>query len=327
MAQSLIEKSRLVVMKNSRRNITATAGGTIGIPIDRDGGLIDEIVLKITASAAFQVAPTAVDVRQIIERINLRSNAGDLIKSLSGQQVYDMARLTEKQATPIFAPGAGGGATGSVIYSQELHFEFDGAYFDALGSLKSDDLSKLDLEIIVASAAKLQAAAFVGSTLAAVPNVVVTVDPEIYARPEMAAREDVGVQNHFLSGRELANASTGVQTIELDPSNMTRFIGLHVDDMTGGASAPVPSDTIVGSVRVTQGARILADTDFRAMRFATEQKRGLNVTGFGVIDFGDQNVAFAQLDASPVQIQIEVLPGSPTWRLQLSQDMAKVKPL
>lgn len=323
MATSFIEKTRRAVLKNSRRNVSAGAGGTIGIPIDRDGGLIDEIVLKCTLSAAFTVDPTAVDVRQFIERINLRSNTGDLIKSLSGQQVYDMARLTEDPSTVRQTLGGGAGATSTWQFSVELHHELDGAYFDAVSSLKTAGLSKLDLEVIVASQAKLSGCAFTGETFAGAPAILLTVDPEIYCRPEMAFREDVGTQDHFLTSREDSSPVTGVRTVELDPSNMTRFIGLHVDTVAGGVNAAIPSDAVIGTVKLTQAGRILVDTDYAALRDATEQKRGINVTGFAAIDFGDQNGAFAALSDAPVQLQFEVLAGSPAWRVQVTQDYVK----
>jgi hypothetical protein len=326
MGTSFIPKTMRAVLKNSRRNVVNnTFGGVTGIPIDRDGGLIDEIVLRVSISAAFQVAASAVDVRQFIERVNLRSNRGDLVKSLSGQQLYDMARLTEKQATPVFVPGAGGGATGSVDFSVEIHAEFDGAYFDAAGSLKSADLSKLDLEIVWASQAKMQGIGFIGSTFAAAPALVCTVDVENYVRPDMALRGDCGTHDHLLTSRESSNTVTGMQTIELDPSCITRFIGLHVDNVAGGVNAAVPSDAILGSVKITQGSRILCDSDFTSLRFGTEQKRDLNITGFAVVDFGDQNAAWAELDASPIFLQFEVLAGSPAWRVQVTQDYAKMK--
>lgn len=323
MATSFIEKTRRAVLKNSRRNVTAGAGGTIGIPIDRDGGLIDEIVLKCTLSAAFAVDPTAYDVRQMIERINLRSNTGDIVKSLSGQQLYDMARLTEGFATPVQTLGGGGGATSSWIFSVEIHHELDGAYYDSVSSLKTTDLSKLDLEVIVASQTKLAGSAFTGETFAAAPAILMSIDPELYVRPEMAFREDVGTQDHFLTSREDANTVTGVRTMELDPLNMTRFIALHVDNIAGGADVAIPSDAIIGSVKLVQAGRILADTDFRAMRFATTQKRGRDITGFAVLDWGDFNGAFAELTAAPVQLQYEIVTGAPAWRVQVTQDYVK----
>lgn len=327
MSTSFIEKTRLAILKNSRRNQSAGIGGTIGIPIDRDGGLIEEIVLKITVSAAFAVAATSVDVRQFIERLNLRSNTGDLIKSVSGQQIYDMARLTERQATPVFTPGAGGGATGTVIYALELHHELDGAYFDSVSSLKTGDLSKLDLEVVVTNITKAGTIGFVGGTFAAVPAFLMSIDAEVYVRPEMAYRSDIGSQDHFLQAREDSGTVTGVRTIELDPSNWTRFITLHVDDISagGGVNAAVPSDAIVGTIKMTQGSRILVDTDFRAARFATEQKRDKNITGFIALDWGDQNGAFCELDNSPVQLQYEILAGSPAWRVQVAQDYVRNK--
>lgn len=325
MAQSLIPKTTGVKIKNSERLKSAGFGGQIGIKIDRDGGILNEIALSITAQANFLVAPTSVDVRQLIEKINLRSSTGDIIKSLSGQQAYDLARIHEDPAPVTFVPGAGAGGLGYVNFGLELHLELDGAYYDMASSIRGSDVSKLDVEIIPTNQVKAQTIGFIGSTFAAAPNFVMSVDVELFTRPGMAGRADVSYQDHYVTARSDTGTVSGVRTIELDPSNLTREITIHTDDVSAGTNAAVPSDALVGTVTIRQGSRILLDSDFASLRKDTMRKHGLDITGFAVISFGDQHTEFAELNKTPVQIQYEIAAAAPAYRVEIAQDYVKNK--
>ena len=322
MSTSFTPKTRLARIKNSQRNVTGAAGQSIGIRIDRDSGLIEEISLIVTAQANIATnPPTGCDVRQFIERVNLRSNIGDLVKSVSGQELYDFMRLNENTIAPITAYGAGGGALASVVYSLNLQMLMKDAYYDLVSAVKGGETSKLDIEVIPTSAAKAAAVGFTGYT-GAMSNFQLTVDVELWVRPDMATAPHVGVQDHYLTSREDSSTTAGTKTLELDPSNKTRHICIHVDDMTT-ANTPVPSDAIVGTVKVTQGGKLIADTDFTTLRLNTQRENNLNIKGFAVIDFGDQNQAWPELTSSPVQVQYQILSGSPSYRVQVTQDYVK----
>lgn len=324
MAQTLIPLTQEVILKNSESGKTAGFGGKLGFRIDRTGGLIVELGVDILVSAAFAVAPTGVDVRQFIEQINLKSSDGELVAALSGQEIYDFARLTEKQPVPKLTPGAGGGAVGTVRYYQEIHLEMDGTYFGQMTGLVGEEASKLDLEIIVANATKAQHA-FTGATFAAAPLFAFTADVEVYSHPDFQSirrsTPSVGTQCQYLVNKTLAQTSTGRHSLELDPSCLMRAIVLHVDDVSAGAGLEVPSDSIVSNVRLVQGNKLLRETTFTDMRFVAESKTELgNVVGCGVLWWGDQETAFASLDTSPVQLQFDIVGGAPAWRVQATQN-------
>lgn len=326
MSSSLIEKTPLVIVRNtSGGTLTAGAAGRITFPVDRNG-LISEIAISLNAQAAFAVAPVAgeQDVRRFIDRINIRTSDGDIINSLTGPQIYDLARLYEDPSVPVLTPGAGGGAVGSIEYGNEVHFEMDGAYFDLATAIKGQDVSKLDVEIIIASEATCEYAFGATATFAAVPAFQITADVEIYQYPAMVTRADVGYQVQYAVNKTDAAAAgvSGRRYLQLDPSNLMRGLMMHVDDVTT-ATDPVGDDTIVGNVVLMQGNRVLRETNWTAMRQATERKQGLDVPGMALLSWGDQTTGFAPLTQEPVQIGYDINVAGPAFQINVCQNYIK----
>lgn len=319
MAQSLIAKTELVVRDITRGTNTALAGGKISLEIDRSS-LLAEMALKFVVSATCTVAPTSFDVRQFVERLTLKNSDGDVIAGLSGQQCYDLARLTEDDAAAVTVAAIG---ASSARYTMELHSEMDGAYHDLATAVRGSDHSKFTLEIEVCSEAKAAGIGFAGATITA-NTLSMTVTVEAYTYPAMVNSEEVATDTHYSVAKEYSGTTSGRKSIQLDPSNLTRFITLHVDNIAGGVNAAAPSDSLVSNVILRQGSEILREVTFESMRFATQKKRGKNITGFGVLDWGDFEGGFCRLNDSPVYLDFDVTAAT-ACRVQVAQDYMRAR--
>lgn len=260
--------------------------------------LTPEFVVKVAVSQTWGVAPNASDVRDFIREISLEVSGGKQsgkVFTLDGAQFYDLARLTEDAPAPVVALGL----TSTAVYSSEAHMEMDGLNYDLHTALRTGDYSTITMKV---SFNADNANGFQNGG-GAVGVAAYTVSVESVCYPSMTpktleekATVSQGSLAHRTDSQALPVAVIGNQPdIRLKTGTINRFIMFHTRN-AGGALA----DGIIGNLRLSMAG---VDGDVRDLPFTSVQaensaKRGINLTGVGFIDFGDDINGL--LDASKV---------------------------
>ncbi len=260
--------------------------------------LLSELTVKIAAAQTWGVAPSSSDVRDFIKEISLEVSGGKQsgkVFTLDGAQFYDLARLTESAPAPVVVLGA----NSSALFSSEAHLELDGCNYDLHTALRTGDYSTITMRLTFNAD---NANGFKGGGGAVgVASYTVSVEAQCY--PSMTPTTEAekasvsqGSLAHRIDSQALAIPATGNQAdIRLKTGTINRFVMFHTRN-AGGALA----DGIIGNIRLSMAG---VDGDVRDLPFTSIQaenavKRGLALTGVGVIDFGDDLAGF--LDASKV---------------------------
>ena len=305
---------------------TSSGGQTLRLALNRDW-LIEEHRVNIQVSQGFAVAPASVDVRDFVAAIAIESSDGRRV-FLTGAQAYDFGRLTET-ASPVTAVL---GTTSTAAWAIDIHYAMDEMTHDMITALRSNELSTLDLVITFATDV-VNVNGFKGGTTPAATTNGYSVQVEsieyemlndVVKSGERGTATKLGIMSHTSDKQEVQGTSTGSQPdFQLVVGNLTRFITLHVYNNSG--AAPVLSDAILGNVRINLNGRDWRATDAKAIRADNGSTRGINYTGFYVLDFGDELTSM--LDLTKVQqckLQWDVVSGSPAWKVVLGQDYARV---
>lgn len=309
MATSLIRKTEKVI-----RNVasaTGAGGARVRIPLNKESLISEHKVIVAVSQANSGTDPASVDVRKFITNMELQTSDGKRFTG-DGALAYDLSRLTEGAAAAVTSLGA----TSTAKYSFDLHHENDGALYDLLSAIKGETLSQLDLVIDLASDSDN---GFLGQTSPAAAAYTITVESKDY--PDMAHMSGVGELKHFVESQTVNGTTTGRQAdIRLASGNATRFITIHAYDTTGVA---VGSDAVLDAIRLVINGKEKRVTTWRSVRDETAMARGLDVTGFGVLDWGDDEGGFLDLNGvNDPRLQVDVAAsGAPAaWRLVIGQD-------
>jgi len=260
--------------------------------------LTSEFVLKLSVAQTWGVAPSSSDVRKFIKQISLEVSGGKQsgkVFTLSGYQFYDLNRITEAAAAPVVSLGV----NSSVVFSTDAHMEMDGANYDLSTALRTGDYSTITMRIEFNAD---NANGFIGGG-GAVGVASYTASVEAMCYPSMTPKSveekasvSQGSQAHRTDAQTLTIGVVGNQAdIRLKTGTLNRFLAFHTFNAAGALA-----NGIIGNVRLSMAG---VDGDVRDLPFTSIQaenaaKRGINLTGFGFIDFGDDVNGW--LDASKV---------------------------
>lgn len=293
---------------------SAVGGGTLRLQLNRDW-LIAEHVVNLSVSQAYTGVPTSVDVRDFVSSVAIETSDGRRL-FLSGAQVYDLGRFTES-ASLVQSTLA---ATSLANWSFEIHHENDGALLDLFTALRSNELTTLDLVVTFASDANN---GFKGGTVPLVATYNVSVESKDYKMLDSVQfGYALGSFSHWQEKQELANSVVGAtQEFQIITGNRTRFLMLHCYDTTP-AGPDVLSDSIIGNIRVSVGGEDKVKTTFLDTRKQNSATRGFNQVGVCVLDFGDDENGWLDIDkVNQAKVQIDILSTAPAgWRVVLGQD-------
>lgn len=305
--------------KAIRRIVTGTAasGETLRLQMNRDW-LISEHKLNFAVSQTNAgTDPTSVDVRDFVSTVSVETSDGRRV-FLTGPQAYDLARFTESASAVTSSLGA----TSTASWSMEIHYENDAALLDLLTALRSNELTTLDIVITFAAAG---ADGFKGGTAAAAAAYTVSAESYDY---EMLAETQFGFPlgsfKHFSEKQTKNGTAAGNQPDwDLVTGNSTRFIMLHTYDTSG--AVPTLSDAILGNVTLNINGRDYRVTNGADIQQDNVARRGFDQTGVYVIDFGDDEVGFLNLEnVKQARLQWEVATGAPAaYRVDLAQDYTR----
>lgn len=260
--------------------------------------LTSEFVLKLSVAQTWGVAPSSSDVRQFINEISLEVSGGKQsgkVFTLSGAQFYDLNRITEDAQAPQVSLGV----NSTAVFSTDAHMEMDGSNYDLSTALRTGDYSTITMRI---SFNADNANGFIGGGGAVgVAAYTASVEAMCYPSmtpktPEEKATVSQGSQAHRTDAQTLTVAAIGNQAdIRLKTGTLNRFVMFHTYNAAGALA-----NGIIGNVRLSMAG---VDGDVRDIPFTSIQsensaKRGINLTGVGFIDFGDDTNGW--LDASKV---------------------------
>lgn len=309
--------------QKQRRQVAVGSGATnlalglISLPLDR-AFLTSELIIGLSFSQTWGAnAPTSFDMRRAFTKIELLSSLGTLF-SCSWSAFYDLMRITESQATPLTAFGAGGGAAATASGATDLHFELDGCGMDVLTMLDAAKLSSLTLQLTVSPDASN---AFIGGTGAVgVTAVNVTVEAEEY--PLMAGVAPFASAVQFIRDMKenTGTAAAGNYEVPLQCGNRTRFVLLQAFDTTG--TIPALSDAILDKVTLKVGQfEYMGNVTARMIRSKNDAVRGFNQVGCYLVDLGDDVAAFADFEhVQSAKLQYSTLSTAPaTWKVTATQ--------
>jgi len=291
----------------------AVGGATLRLALNRDW-LVHEHRVNFTVSQAYTGVPTSVDVRDFVSTISVEASDGRRV-FLTGAQAFDLGRFTEAGNARVTSTLA---ATSLAAWSIELHHENDAALLDMLTSLRSNELSTLDLVITFAADALNGFKAGTVPLVATYGVVVESIETEQLADVQFGKK--LGAFKHFAEKQESPGTTVGAQPdIQLKTGNSTRFLMLHAYNTAG--AVPVLSDAIIGNVRININGRDIRVTDFASMQRDNSAKRSFNQVGVGCIDFGDDENGFLNLnDVNQAKIVWDVVAGAPVHTVLLAQD-------
>lgn len=295
---SLVQKTERIDREHAVD--TKVSAGGVGaqfrLPLKRDS-LLAELIIHVSLSQVFAVAPTASDVRRAFKSISIESGDGERLVNVPFHVVYDLGRFTESASTAAVVLGTPSTAN----FAFEIHFEADAAKHDALSFFRTKDLSDLTLVMDMADDAS---GVFSGGTTPGAQTMTVVVAAEEY--PDMLADPVWGSIRKVLRAETTANeTSTGDKTVKLRGRNATRFIIIHAFDMSG--AVPVLSDAFLNSVTIQIGERVKKKIRATAIRQDNISKRGVNLTGVYVIDQGDDETSWLDFtDAGEVDLILNV---------------------
>lgn len=289
----------------------AGAGKEIRIPLKRDS-LVAELKVNCTLSQVFAVAPTASDIRRAFKTVSIESGDGERLVNVPFHVIYDMGRLTENGSSSTIALGT----PSTAVFNFEIHFEADGAKYDALSFFRTKNLSDL---VLVLTQADDASGVFTGGTTPGAQTTSVVVTAEEY--PDMLADPAWGSMRQILRAESTASETgTGDKTVKLRGRNGTRFVMIHAFDTSG--ATPTPSDALLTNITIQQGERIKKKTRYTTLKGDNLAKRGFNVVGCVVIDQGDDETSYLDFtDASDVDLVLTVAAGAPAHKFIVSQSL------
>jgi len=303
-------------------NDSKSGGQTTRIHLNRDS-LVNEHQLIISVAQSFTGVPTSVDAGRFIKNITVETDAGNLFRC-SGTGAVLMEGFYEQQAT-IEATLA---VSSVAKFPLDLHYEMPEALRDMLTSVEASDLSGFDLVIQWADD---NDNGFLGGTV----PLVATYTVEVISKdmPDMQGlglgdglHNGVGQFKRFVE-EKLANSTvSGTQAaVRLVVANNTRAVAMIVEDWTGGVFVGRRND-IITNVRLVLGGRERRKSSFDAIRFENVTRRGVSVTGLAVLDFGDDEVGFLNLEnAAEALVEYDaVLPAGVTaFAVRFVQDYTR----
>lgn len=302
-----------------------TNNGQIRLELNRDF-FCEEHKLNIDLSQTWGTnAPTAFEARRAFSKFELVSSDG-VLYSADFHQTYDQARYAETSASPVVAYGAGGGAAAKASFAVDVHHFMDEAFLGVLSGLQTADFSTLS--IILTIAAKDQGA-FSGGT-GTIGEMSATVTVESVEYPGMTGDKASRMAMAWGKARHMFKAmqektgtnSASNQEVMLETGNKTRFLFLHSYDTTG--AYPVLADGILDKMNLSvKGVDYLQNISCKSIQQGNVHRRGFNVTGVAVIDFGDDPLGWLPLeDVAEVKLKYSTLSTAPaTWKVTLAQDM------
>jgi hypothetical protein len=309
--------------------ITAVGGQQIRIPLNKQS-LVEEHVVRIQASQVnATTAPTSFDVRRFITSLSIESSDGRR-KYMTGYEAYDFSRYTTNGDNPVTAAGVAGGAAATADYQFILHHANNGTLYDMMAAVDAAKLNTFDLVIQFASDTNN---GFIGSAGQAAAAYTVTVRnnnfPGMLLDPKSGQLNSyVEALRHINETQTVSGASGGGTTaplLRLTAGNKTRFIAIHAFSISGAVATP--SDSIVSNLRLTINGQERKITDYVTTQKLNMANRsfyipGTPITGFAVLDFGDDEAGWLDLrGVAEPYLSWDIAAGAPaSWRVDFAQD-------
>ena len=329
MSTSLFPKTEVV--QRTVGKVTGAAGGTTSrITLNKDSLVAEHSILIDVAQAFGGAVPTSVEPGRFIKSVTLETDKGSLIRA-SGAALYELARYTEDGSKVVSTLGANSTAK----FMLDLHYELDGGKRDLATALESHVLSSFDLVIEWAAdtdngfigggspAAASYNAEVVSKDYPSLMNIGVhEVDEEGDPNPMHGVAQFV----HFVEEQVREGASAGTQApVRLMVGNSTRFIGLIVEDISGGTYNG-RRDDILTNVRLVIGGKERRKVSFDFLRHDNAAVRGFDQAGVAFLDWGDDEIGFLSLeDVAEALLEFDTnLPGGVTnFRVRVIQDYVR----
>lgn len=301
-----------------RRIASGVAGGgeSLRLQLNRDW-LISEHKVNVSVSQVYATSdPTSVDVRDFIQTVSLETSDGRRV-FVTGAQIFDFGRFYES------APNVVSDLTvASAFYSFEVHHANDEALLDLLTALRSNELTTLDMVITFAADAANGFKGGVGPAAASYDVTVESYDYEMLAETQYGAL--LGSAKHYQEKQSKVGTTTGAQAdIQLVTGNLTRAVMLHAYNTAGAVD--VLSNAIIGNLRLNINGRDFRVTTGVDVQQDNVYKRGFNVPGVYVIDFGDDENGFLDLrNINEARLQWDAGAGAPaSYRVDVMQDYTR----
>lgn len=272
---------------------SSTAVTPLKLKLNKDN-LTSAHIIHLLASQTFSADPTGSDVRRALESVVLELTGGPkagTVISVGGHMLYEIARFTENQPAPVVSlPSGGTGGTATADWKIDVHHIMDGARNDFQTALQTGLYDGINLTLNFATTANQL---FTGGTASGAVDFTVDVEardfPVFPAQPNLAqvasAQQIIGKFTKTATG-----AGDGDDVLLTSGSNKTRFLFLEARNGSG-----VLSDVIVGNVELQVGNWIYK-TSFTKLQADNVHKRGYDVTGFAVVDFGDDPMGWLPLE-------------------------------
>jgi hypothetical protein len=306
---------------------TGVGGGQIRIPLKKES-LMAEHQVRVQASQIYGTNfPSSSDVRRFITNVAIETSDGRRV-FLTGYQAIDLAKLTETYPSVPVTTGTAGGASGGVASTADfqfaIHHQNDGAVADMLAAIPAGQLTTFDLVLDLAADANN---GFIGGTgTIGVTSYTATARsvgyPDMLQNAQGAINPFVGTLRH-IAERQVVQSTAGAGTsfdVRLTSGNLTRFLMIHTFDNTGAAA--VLSDAVMNNIRVVINGEEKHISTFLEDRKSNTKERNFNYTGVIVIDFGDDEAGWLNLQgvAEP-KLTFDVA-GSPpaNWIVTVAQD-------
>lgn len=286
---------------------------TLRLTLDKNH-FLTEHRLMFMVSQNYTVAPASFNVRQVIDRIQVRMKGGNLI-DLDGYEFVNVGRMIEGakyEQVSLAAP------LSVAKFCVDLHYENPNAKHDLISGLRSNKLKTFELIITFTDTL-----GFSGGTIAGMPNQQIALDVGSQYYEEYDDRADIGIALHKQESIRKTFEGAGVKDkIKLETIGVNRFLMLSFYTDNGNGTY-TPNESILKKVTFKIGDRMAREYSAFSLKSDTHEKlNGFDQTGVYVIYFGDDDAGWPALqDKSEATLIVESEVGSPAkWVVSVLQD-------
>lgn len=286
---------------------------TLRLTLDKNH-FLTEHRLMFAVSQNYTVAPASFNVRQVIDRIQVRMKGGNLI-DLDGYEFVNVGRMIEGakyEQVSLAAP------LSVAKFCVDLHYENPNAKHDLISGLHSTKLKTFELIITFTDTL-----GFSGGTIAGTPNQQIALDVGSQYYEEYDDRADIGLMLHKQESQRKTFAGTGVmEKIKLETIGVNRFLMLSFYTDNGNGTF-TPNDAILKRLIFKIGDKIAREYSAFTLKSDTHEKlNGFDQPGVYVIYFGDDDAGWPSLeDLAEASLIVESDTGAPAkWIMSVLQD-------
>ena len=275
-----------------QRSPVATAVQASGAAVTKSTYLLNkdyltsEWILHVVSTQASTVAATAASVIDAIQSVTLEfmgsKRGGNGVRiNLSGQELFDIMRITENVPSPITTFTA---TLAKVEWSIDIYAALAHAYNDYMTSVYTAEFSQIKLTVNwndYTSAGVFSGGTLTGTSVTHTSDVSAINMPVPNTSPNSNSEFYAVAQQVAASQRKTPTAAGAGDDVLLQTGQKVRFI--LITSRVSGAF----DDAVVDTLKMNF-AGYNHEVTFAALKNENQADRGFSQTGRAILDFGDQ---------------------------------------